>query len=144
MKLTKDGFIIVPEIYPNKDDVGKVKIELASKDTLDDSVIKKMRERHMVAGSNKIVLGHLFIECVDILRNSLSEIKDQLSARDKILGYLERLESEDLRDLIEDYGNGDNYGAYYTGLKIRDVVKEKRADMEAVVSMFFTIAGEES
>ena len=147
--ITEDGFIVVQpvSIYPTKNKINQIKKGLGDGDTFDDEELKKLKEKRSKSGLDKIILAHLFIQCIDNIKNNLNKInleeKETTIAKKKLEEYLKKVDNNHLRNLIEDYNEGKSHGSYYMGLKIKDIVGENRADMDIVVSIFFAIFGED-
>lgn len=144
----EDGFIVVqPDMHPTHKEIEEIKKSLGENDTFDDKELKKMKEERLKSGLNKIVLGHLFIRCIDNIKNNLNRVKLKekkiINAKNKLSDYLKKVDNKCLRNLIEDFNNGESYGSYYTGLKIKDIVEEDKADMDLVISIFFDIFEED-
>lgn len=146
--IIEDGFIVVqPDIYPTHEEIEKIKKGIGEDDAFDDEEIKNLKKKRSKSGLDKIVLGHLFIQCIDNIKNNLDRIKEKdektRNAKKKLKDYLKKVDNEDLRNLIEDFNNGESFGSYYTGLKIKDIIGESRADIDLVISMFFNIFEED-
>lgn len=136
-------------LEPTKEQVGKIKEALNDKDPIEDDEMTKLKEKRIKSESNRIILGHLFIDCFGYVKNNLSKIEDKeddkelLKAKEVMLKYLEEKNNQRLRDFIEDYGDGQRYGSFFVGEKIKDIVKENKEDMDKVISIFFKIFEEE-
>lgn len=146
----ENEFIVVPAegfkqkdlAMPTEKEIEEIREELKDKDLIESEEIKKLSLKRKDAGRDKIALAHLFIECVDNIKDNLNKVKAPIGKKE-LLKYIKRIGSQKLRDLIEDYENGESYGSHYTGLKIKDVIKENQRDIENIVSIFFTIFKED-
>lgn len=152
-KLDKDGYLEIKSTIetPSEETINLIKEELNDKDIFEDDQIKKLQEKRSKSGSNKIILAHLFIECLDNIKNNLNKIETKEDDEDKklskakreISNYLKYRDDKKLRDLIEEYNDGKDYGAYFLELNIKDLAVEKKDQMNNVISMFFKIFEED-
>jgi len=115
----------------------KKKLEEDGVDDLEDEDKKKLKEKKEKSSYDRITKGLLFIECLDKLKESITSI--ECDEKKEVEEYLGKIDSEELRNLIEEYNEG--YGAYITGEKIKDVVDEKKSEIEIVINMFSSIFG---
>ena len=115
----------------------KEKLEEDGTEDLEDEDKKKLKEKKEKSSYDRITKGLLFIECLDKLKESIISI--ECDEKKEVEEYLGKIDSEKLRNLIEEYNEG--YGAYITGEKIKDVVDEKKSEIEIVINMFSSIFG---
>ena len=125
---------MTPEIKISKEQIDKIKENLDEADfeLFQENEIELLKKSREKAGISKIILARLFLVCYDTFRNNLENTKDK-----KVKEMLEFKEVSNLRDLLEDYGDGDY--SYFIGEKIKDFVKENRDYMEKLINLFFNI-----
>jgi len=115
----------------------KEKLEEDGTEDLEDEDKKKLKEKKEKSSYDRITKGLLFIECLDKLKESIISI--ECDEKKEVEEYLGKIDSEKLRNLIEEYNEG--YGAYIAGEKIKDVVDEKKNEIELVINMFSNLFG---
>ena len=132
------------KVILNGECLEKLKNTFNDKDIVEDKEQKKIEFQKLNMGLDKIVLAKLYIKAIDNLTKLLNLRENSVEKEIRNLKeYLKEREDIDLRDLIEDYGDGKYFGSYYTGEKIRDIAKNKRKEMKETIEVFFFILGEE-
>jgi len=141
-KLTKTGeegwlqLESIEEPTISQKTIEEIKEKLQEEDALEleDDEKKQLKEKRKSSGYDRITKGLLFIECLDKIKELTQTINNE-----EIKEYLKSVDIKELRNLIEQYGEG--YGKYLTGEKIKDVVDENGEKIEFVINLFFEFFG---
>lgn len=140
---TDDNFIQVEsdEIQFSKEELKKIKEILQSLDQteIEDEELKKLKEKKQKSGYDKITKGLLFIECLDKINEAISQIEEK--DKNNFEKYLISIDSTELRNLIEKYHSG--FGSYFSGEKIKDIVKKENNSIDQLINIFFELFGGE-
>lgn len=101
--------------------------------------LKKLKEQKLKIGLDSFALGKLFLTCFDYFE------ENNLIFNNEILkNYLNKFNYiEKLRDLLDNCGNGNEWGSYYSKEKIKKITKENRKEMNLLIQVFFYVFGEE-
>lgn len=76
-----------------------------------------------------IVLGRVFLKCVNFLRKK--QIEDDTSKKLKDFTFI-----DDLSSLYDDYADENNWGDYILSTKIKEIIKGKKKDMVEFILIF--------
>lgn len=130
-----------------ENEIDEIKTIAENKSILDDSVedtedlIKKI---NISISGSEIDLAKMVIQCHDILlTNSFKFKEDKKNFINKIEEYLKKLDLSELRIIISDYGEGNSYGSYNIGEKIKRNVNSNRESYMKLIKFFLRIFSEE-
>ena len=122
------------------EEIESIKSSLDEKEILEDNEIENLTKMKSKIGTDSIIFGRLFLICFDYFSNNIYLFKD-CKDLNKLLAQFKDVDK--LRNLFENYGDGEEYGSYYSGEKIKDVVVSSRKDMMYLIQVFFQTMGEE-
>lgn len=109
-----------------------------------DEDLEEMNEIKTEAKKNKISLAKLFVRCYEILESNYYILEDD-KLKSKIESFLKDFYGiENIKDMIEEYGDGKDIGSYYLGERIIDVVIENRSKIDYFIKFFFRVFGGEN
>ena len=83
---------------------------------------------------NSINFSTLFLIAYNYFYSNIYNFRDDV--RDKILKILSKCNADYVRELHEDYVNGDEIGSYSVSVKIRRFSNENRREMVDVINLF--------
>ena len=138
-KKTKDNYLEVEVLQSPKINIIKnLKSQIEqSESEIEDDQLKILREKREQSGCDRIKRAKLFIECLDRITETISNIDSNESK--ELQKYLNKVDNQDLRILLEKYNSG--YGTYYPGEKIKDIVDSN--EVNKTIDIFFSLFGEE-
>ena len=130
------------EIFLSPEEKAFIKEIFEEKEIIDEDELKRLKELRSKCGLNSIVFGELYLNCFGYFSNNLHLFESE--------GYFNNLKSvinefdkvEELRNLFENYGNGEEWGAHYTGEKIKYLVNKDRNKLNKLVNLFFEATNE--
>ena len=140
---TKDNYlqieIVWQEVFSKQETLEKIKPKLQElEQDDDDEIMKELKKKKQKSGADRIEKGLLFIECLDKIKEAVNQLEESKEKRETE-NYLNRVDNQYLRKLIEDYHSG--YGKHMAGEKIKDLVDDNKINIEKVINMFFVIFG---
>jgi len=110
----------------------------------DDPELKLIKILKKEVSTNDIQKGVLFVKCYNFFKSNISLFKQEEKDLTKdVEEYLEPINIENLRKLINDYGNGKEYGDYLIEENIKRIVDKNRKEVEELIQIFFEIFGTE-
>ena len=123
----------IKEIFDNQDEI------------VEDDELVKLKKKRNKTDNDSIVFAQLFNTCYSYFRGNSYFLSEKKAIYDKFRDYLDEVHYiEKLRSLIEEYKDGEEYGSYIIGERIKDFVSKHREDMDDLVNLFFrTLGGEE-
>ena len=120
----------------SKENIDEIKLLVDDSDFDDEEKLKKMSLE-----GNTITLGRLFVICHNHVKQNMHLFYDT-KYNQKILDYLSTFDfTPELINLTEEYGDGNQYGSYMNGEKIKNVVNNERDKVHEFISFFFLIFG---
>jgi len=128
-------------------EIEKIKSTFEEKDTIEDEDIEKLRKDKIKSGVDSITLGKLFITCYNYLNGSSyllfdKDDEEKQKLEEKLNQYLNNFQIENLRSLIEKYGDGKEFGSYYIGERIKDITNKQRDKLNNLIELFFKVFGD--
>ncbi len=129
------------EVFLTKEEKEKIKSILEDKELIEEKELIRLKDLRSKSGLNSVVLGELYLKCHSNLFNNLNLFKD--NEKNKLKSILNFDKIEELRNLLEDYGNGEEWGSHNTGEKIKDIVKLNRNQLTKLINLFFDVIEEE-
>ena len=130
------------------DDISSIQSNIEEKELIEEDYLEEMKKLKTKMGIDKIALGKLFVFCYDTIDFNVNNLGDDEELHSKFKQIIEDVEGEEnkfvneLRILIEDYGDGEEINSYYSGERIRDLAGDNRKVMIQLVILFFKIFGE--
>jgi len=91
--------------------------------------------------TNRIVLAQVFISAHDSFQENINLLEEGLKLR--LRGYLSFSNIDELRNLLEDYGDGSNFSSYISGQKIKNIVEIHKIKIKEIISLFYSCFFEE-
>lgn len=122
----------------NQKEITKIKEEFDGKDIITNDKIASIQKQRNLTGTNRIILAELFVFSHNILSSYSYFLEDeQKELREKLDLYLEGLKnlSSELGLLLEEHETENDF----PGEKVKDLVSEKKEDIEKLVNLFFEI-----
>lgn len=129
-----------------EEEIESMKVTADTEDIIEN--LKPFTKQKEKMGVESITLARLFLDCYDCLYNSRHKFKqseeDETDNKtNKLELYLKQFDTSELRSLVEDYGDGSDFGSYYLQENIKDLVIKQRIQLIDLVLLFFRIFGEE-
>jgi len=129
-------------------EIQEIKTIFEEKETVEEEELENLKKLKTSSAVDSIALGKLFIQCYHYIKEYIyllhdKEDKQKLDLEKKLNNYLNEFKIEDLRNTIEQYGEGAEFGSYYIGVKIKDIVNIQRNKLKDLVELFFKIFGED-
>jgi len=103
---------------------------MIEEDQIDFELLEKLKSLRNLSYEDDLILAKLYYKCYKILKN-LKKLEPEIKSKIDDLKINENLE----RELIE-YLNTE-YGKYYLGLRIKDLVKGNTKDINNLIDLFF-------
>jgi len=119
---------------------------IENKDVFDDDKTEALKEDSKKISTNSVNLAKLFLKCYDALDMTYYLFDDNKDKYSEKLGRFIKFYKEDvslLREKLEKFGDGTDFGSYYLTQNIISIVESKRVDMLDLINLFFKLAGEE-
>ena len=107
------------------------------KEILEDNEKEHLKTLKSKSFMNYVNLASLFVICYNYFKTLTYYVDIELS--DKINKILNENEIQDLLYLLDQYGDGNEFGAYYLGEKIKDYANENKEKIEELIEIFFKI-----
>lgn len=117
----------------------KIKGDFDDKEIVDEDDVKNYKKLRMCASVDTIVFAKLFLMVYDIFSNNKCTYDNKKIV--KKLGTYENI--NDIRNLLEEYGDGFEIGSVFIGHRIKDQINGKREEMNNLIKLFFQIITEE-
>lgn len=137
VKINDQEYIVlkINDLKFSEEDIESIKKSVTEYDDFDP-----FKEIRVKIGTDKILFAKLFLTAFDKFNESVYSFGD---LKEKLSNYLDSFQIENLRCLIEQYGDGESFGDYYTREKIFDFVNKERNKMDQMINLFFRVFGEE-
>lgn len=132
------------EITLTEEEISSIKTSIEEKELIDDSefeILKKWRSELF----NSINFSKLFLKSYSLIKENLYLFEDEELKKkgEDIKELLDELTFvPELKNYLEIYGDGTEWGSYHLGQRIIGTVRDKNKEMESVISLFFMIFGE--
>jgi len=123
------------KIFLTKEEKEKIKSVFVDEDLIEDdeiTILKKLRNESL---ADSIKLGKLYLNCYSILSNNL-----HLFEVNNLKKILNEFYAEELRNLFEDYGKGEEWGSHNASEKIKDLIKLNRNKLNKIINLFFEVS----
>ena len=127
----------------SNDDSRAIKSYFEDKEIIEDKELEELKKSLSKMGKDSILLGNLFLTSYDYLRIHYNNFDDEdikLRTKQLLSSYHY---ANYFRKLIEDYGDGNEIGSFYSGEKIKDMVVKHRENMMYLINIFFKLVGDE-
>jgi len=111
--------------------------EIYSSKSFDFEKIEKIKELK----GDDISLSKAFIESYDFLKLNLYQFDNKV-LKTKIDSYLKEFEVSKLRELIDDYGKGEDIGSYIISERIKKIINSDRDKYIDLIKFLLIISGD--
>ncbi len=130
----------------SQEEIKLLKSYVDDEEIIEDKEMENLKKLRVKSVKDSIAFGDLFIACYSYFRNNLYLFFTD--EQDKLYKKLKKFSSSiqeiaELRDLLEMYGDGEEWGSHYTGERIKDLVSHNKENMESLIQLFFQVFGEE-
>lgn len=122
-------------------EIDDVRSDLEEKDVIEDDEIKVYLRIRDKSSTDTIAFAKLFLRAYDFFSNNQFLFKSYKAKIQTVLN--EYPEISQLREYLENYGDGCELGAEFEGQKIKELLQGKRDNMNKLVKLFFQILMEE-
>ena len=127
------------EVFLSSEEKSEIK-SIFEDDIFEENEIKKLKSLKSESFINSIKFGELYLGCYSNWFNNLNLFEGKLKSN---LGkILNEFDVEELRNLLEEYGNGEEIGSHNLGEKIKDIVRENRIKLNKLINLFFEVIEE--
>src|SRR3990167_2432557 len=106
-------------------------------DKIPEKEMNELKIRLKSSGTDRTVLAKLFIECHDYFIRNIQMLPKSKQA--KLTTFLSMDFTKDLRNFLEEYGDGFQPHGYFTQMKIQNLVDSNRTKTDALVELFFKV-----
>ena len=120
----------------NAETIEKLKDDFEEIDQIEDEKLEKLEKERNNISTNNVSLAKLFLTCFDIFKNGISKIEDNK----ELQRFLDNYDNvEELRSLIIDYGDGNQFGDHYVQVNINKFIIKERNQILELIDIFFQI-----
>lgn len=127
----------------SNEDISYLKTFFEEKELIEDNEMENLKKYYKEIGRNSIILAKLFLTSYDYLVTTMYSLNNE-EITDRLRKYfLNFTEITYLRELLEDYGDGEDIGCYYIANKIKRYVIAQRPEMVHLINVFFSVFVEE-
>jgi len=112
--------------------------EIYQSGSFDSEKIESIKD--LTKNTSEIFIGKAFIESYDFLKLNLYQFSKVL--RTKIDSYLKEFEVSKLRELIDDYGKGEDIGSYIISERIKKIINNQRDKYLDLIKFLLIISGD--
>jgi len=128
------------KLSPFNDDEIEALKNLLEENDFDDSDLEKMRTLRTKSEIDSISFGILFFLGYSFIRLNINLLNGNEGLKNRMIKFLYEFKRvEELRELVENYGDGTGFGTYYIGENIRDYVRKNREKMNKLTQLFFNV-----
>src|SRR3990167_1979081 len=110
-------------------------------DKIPEKEMNELKMKLKSSGTDRTVLAKLFIECFDYFVRNVQLLPRSKQA--KLTTFLSMDFTKDLRNFLEDYGDGFQPHGYFTQMKIQNMIDSNRTKIDASINLFFKCFGED-
>jgi len=133
------------QINLTKEQIDEIKEIISSGESeLPEDELNSIRELKKQISIDDLKLAILYVRCYNFLElNSFQFISEEHDYIDEIKDFLEQFEINEIRNLVNSYGNGKDYGDHIIELNIKNFVNKNRISYNKLIVTFFRIMGVE-
>jgi len=129
--------------FTNKE-ISEMKEMLEGIEIIDEDEVNKLKKESSEMYTDSIVLARLFLKCYYCLLTNLHVFRDnEKDYPSKLKKYLEFFNDLSIREDLEEFGDGNEFGSGYLKERIKDKVNKNRDEMINLILLFFGIFWEE-
>lgn len=111
---------------------------------LPEDELNSIRELKKQISTDDLKLAILYVKCYNFLElNSFQFINEEHDYTEEIKSFLEQFEVDEIRNLVNTYGNGKEYGDHIIELNVKSFTTKNRTLYNKLIVMFFRIVGVE-
>jgi len=117
---------------------------IEDKDLVEEDELEELKKKSGKMLIDSTILAEIFLKCYNYLYVNQHLFKNEdKDYTQKLKNYLGGFDIQDLRNQLEEYGKGVEFGSYYVSRRIKNIVSKDRRKMIDLVLLFFKLFGEE-
>ena len=125
-------------------EIEDMKDTISEKEIMEDEDLEQIKNLKKSVSGSDVNLAKLFIKCYDFMSINTFQFKDESrNFIKKIEKFLQTFDVSEIRRLVNEYGDGKEYGSYVIEENIKKEVHLNRKRYLDLIKVFFRIFGEE-
>ena len=134
------------EIEFTEEEKDLIQKKVDDKDLIEDDDIENLKKLKKESNTNSIIFSKLFLTSWDYFNGNLYGFyeKDNENMKKlhlKLRGHLNTFQIEKLRNLLEGYNDGKNFGSHFKERDIKEYAKKYYKKMDNLIQLFFQCFG---
>jgi len=123
-----------------------IKKKVEEKDLIEDDDVENLKKLKKESNTNSTIFAKLFLTAWDYLHGNLyafyeKDNEDMKKLHLKLRGHLNTFQIEKLRNLLEEYNDGNNFGSNFKKMDIKEYSKKYHQKMDNLIQLFFQCFG---